>query len=319
MEYPLEGEAEVAQLGHLQLQNGQEDAFGGLRQIAVLHRGPAHDGRQVDGVSPAGDAGDVEAGVPVGQRVVAGVVAERALPHGGLLGVDVSLEHELRVPRHPQVAGDAFCQRDGPPAQEAREQHLVETGRQRRGRGVGDLGAAAERDRDGHFPAVLPPRLIDGRAVLVLVPVHGGGGPVKHLHPVHAAVLRPRAGQLGEDERQGEEAAAVLRPAVEHRQRREVGLPLDHLLAGRAGKAQAAPVGKAGGEARETRGEADEVSEGGVVAEIEIAGHVAADFVEAFGAQRERHARVGAHRVDEQGEIGALDPLEEKGPGRPAS
>lgn len=49
---------------------------------------------------------------------------------------------------------------------------------------------------------------------------------------------------------------AVLRPAVEHRQRREVGLPLDHLLAGRAGKAQAAPVGKAGGEAPETRGEA---------------------------------------------------------------
>lgn len=77
--------------------------------------------------------------------------------------------------------------------------------------------------------------------------------------------------------------------------------------------------GKQGGEARETRGEADEVSEGGVVAEIEIAGHVAADFVEAFGAQRERHARVGAHRVDEQGEIGALDPLEEKGRGRPAS
>ena len=55
-------------------------------------------------------------------------------------------------------------------------------------------------------------------ALLVGLPVHAGGALVEDLHAVHAAVALAGVGVAGEDQRQGDEAPAVLRPALQDRE-----------------------------------------------------------------------------------------------------
>ena len=122
---------------------------------------------------------------------------------------------------------------DAATGQEAAEQQLVEPLGHRRGGAVGQHRLRAERDRDLE---PLPQPLGDAvvlRAALVALPVHAGRAAVEHLHPVGADVAHAGLGILGEDQRQGDEPAAVVGPALEDRQLVERAVAPDDLLAGR--------------------------------------------------------------------------------------
>ena len=67
------------------------------------------------------------------------------------------------------------------------------------------------------------------------VPVHAGGLFVKDLHPVHADISLSGGQTFGDDERQGDEPAGILGPAVKDRQVKEIDVVAleNNLLAGR--------------------------------------------------------------------------------------
>ena len=146
----------------------------------------------------------MEDGVLVGERVVAGVVAEGAL-EAGLALLDVALEDDLGVGGHLEVDGRARRELDRLAAQEAGEHELADAGRQRRRRGVRDHRVGAEGDGDLE-PAVGLAEV--GGAVVVDVPVHAGRSAVEDLQPVHAGVAAALA-VLGDDDGQRDEGAAV--------------------------------------------------------------------------------------------------------------
>ncbi len=54
------------------------------------------------------------------------------------------------------------------------------------------------------------------RALFVRLPVHAGGALVENLHAVHAAIALAGIGIARKHQRQRDEAAAVLRPALQH-------------------------------------------------------------------------------------------------------
>ena len=60
------------------LQQRQEDALGGFAEEIIFHRRLADDRRRIDRILAMRDRGDVKCGIPVGQGVEAGVVAEGA-------------------------------------------------------------------------------------------------------------------------------------------------------------------------------------------------------------------------------------------------
>jgi hypothetical protein len=65
----------------------------------------------------------------------------------------------------------------------------------------------------------------------VALPVHAGGPLVVHLHPIGADVSHARFRIAREDERPGDVAASVLRPARKNRQLVERTVRLDDFLA----------------------------------------------------------------------------------------
>jgi len=67
MKDALKGQVHVHDLGNLQLQQRQEDPFGGLTKIAVFHRRLAHNCCGIDGVGLTGDRCDMKDGVVIGQ------------------------------------------------------------------------------------------------------------------------------------------------------------------------------------------------------------------------------------------------------------
>ena len=95
-------EVVVDDLGHGHADGRQEDPLGRLPEPRVLLRRLADDDRRVDRVAPHRHRLDVEDRERLGRRVVAGVVAERAL-EAELVLLDVALEHDLRVRRHLEV------------------------------------------------------------------------------------------------------------------------------------------------------------------------------------------------------------------------
>ena len=174
----------------------------------------------------------MEDGVRVGQRVVAGVVAEGALG-AQLLGVHVAFQHDLGVGRHLDIHRLALDHLHRLLADESGHQHLVDAFRQRQRSGEADgrIGADGHRHLDA-ASAVLRLAVVRG-AALVDVPVHARGPLVEDLHAIHAAVALAGLRVLGEDQREGDVPAGVLRPALEDGDAREGRrVPHDHLLAG---------------------------------------------------------------------------------------
>ena len=93
---PTDRQGVIDDVGDEHLQQRQEDPLGRLAEEIVLHRRLADDRRRVDRVLAVRDRGDVEGGIPVGQRVEAGVIAEGAF-HQLLVRIDVAFDDDLGV------------------------------------------------------------------------------------------------------------------------------------------------------------------------------------------------------------------------------
>src|SRR5579872_197735 len=78
VEYAGDGEVVIDDVGDERSEEWEENSFGGFAKEIVFHGGFADDGGGVDGIFSVSDGGDVEGGVPVGEAVEAGVVAEGA-------------------------------------------------------------------------------------------------------------------------------------------------------------------------------------------------------------------------------------------------
>jgi len=83
--------------GKFILEDGQEEFHGRAADVEVFHRRDADDGDGINGVLAVRVGGDVEDGIRLGQRVVAGVVAERAFVAQRLGRVNVAFDDEVRV------------------------------------------------------------------------------------------------------------------------------------------------------------------------------------------------------------------------------
>ena len=229
------GHAHVADLGQLQAHQREENALDGLAHVEILHGRRAHDGGGVERILAVRDAGDVEHRVVVFERIEAGVIAEGAFA-AQLAQLDVAFQDDLGVGGDFQIRGLALDHLDGLPAQEA-------------GAASSHPDRAAEVESPNtwwpdrrRWPRRRPcawsaPRRDARRAImfgalLVGLPVHAGGAAVVDLQAVAAAIALSGIGIAREHHRQGDEAAAVLRPAVQNGKavEREI-VALNHVLA----------------------------------------------------------------------------------------
>ncbi len=209
----------VDDLGKRHADGRQEDPLRRLAEPRVLGRRLADDDRGVDRIAAHRDRAEAEDRKRLGVRVVARVVAERALD-ADVVFRHVALEHDLRVRGHLEVDRLALDELDRLAAEKACEHELVEVLRQRRARRVRRDGI--EPDRDGNRNATVLGREEVGAAVLVHLPVHERRRAVDDLHPIHADVPRPRLRVLRDDGREGDERRRVARPAALDGEAREI-------------------------------------------------------------------------------------------------
>ena len=220
----------------------------------------------------------------VGQRVEARVIAERAFENQLLGRVDVSFDDELGRRRHLDLRlCGARDQIDAAALEKAGEKRLVDARRQGAGRRVGQHRRPAEGDGDGHALAALLVEAEVAGAVVVHVPMHGGQPRLEELHAIHADVAVAGVGVLCEHRAERDVPAAVVGPAFERRQQKQVGVVgVDDLLADAALhdlRRQAAELGQFGQLFQL-------LHERGGNLGLENRRHTLGDRVEAVGAER---------------------------------
>ena len=115
-------------LGDRELHEREENALDGFAHPGVFHGRLADDGGGVDGIFAVGDAGDVEDGIEIFERVEAGVVAEGAFA-AEFVEIDVAFENDLRVGGNFEVHGLALHQLDRLLAEEAGDEIFLDVGR----------------------------------------------------------------------------------------------------------------------------------------------------------------------------------------------
>jgi len=145
------------------------------------------------------------------------------------------------------------------------------------------------------------------RGDLMELPVHAGAAAVEDLHAVHADVAIPGIRVLGVDGGEGDEGAAILRPAFEDGEIGEIKgggarlIEADDDVLARPG----ADVGGAGVDdfeafAEEGPGLAERLGRLGFEEEGDLVG----DFVDVADFEGEGHAPLGTEGVDQDGEGG---------------
>ena len=110
----------------------------------------ADDGGRVDGIFAVRDAGDVEDGIEIFERIEAGVVAEGAFG-AEFVEMDVAFENDLRCGGNFEVNGLALHQFDGLLAQESGDEIFLDIGRRGNDGGKCDGGIGADGDGNFHF------------------------------------------------------------------------------------------------------------------------------------------------------------------------
>ena len=147
------------------------------------------------------------------------MIAERAFG-AHFVERDVAFENDFGVRGNFEGVGFALHHFHRLAAQKSREHHFVEIGRNRQHAGERRRWIGADRDGDGNFSVGIggagAAKMFG--AVFLRLPVHAGGAFVVDLHAIHADVALPCFRIAREDERQRDEAAAVLRPAFENRE-----------------------------------------------------------------------------------------------------
>ena len=292
-----DGQVVVDDLGHGHPDERQEDALGRLADRSVLLGWPAdHDGL-VDRTALHGHAFDSQRRERFHRCVEAGVVAEGTFGQAAA-GFQPPLQHDLGLRGHLQRDGQAVDQVDPLAAQEAREQVLVDLGRQRGAGAVSDRGVAAE--GNGHrqpLTSALGHRVV-GVGVLVDLPVQAHGARVVLLQPVHPEVAVPGDGVLRVGQAQVEERPAIPGPRHHAGQLVQVDVraPADDVLAG--------PVPhllrRDAAQARQLPERLPEPAESRRYLGFEQPGNRVADVVEPVDAESPRHPPFGAEHVHGQ-------------------
>ena len=97
------------------------------------------------------DAGDVEDGIEIFERVEAGVIAERAFA-AKFVEIHVAFEHDLAGGRHFEVDGLALHQIDRRSAEKSGDQVFLDLGRRGNDGRKSHRRIGADGDRDFHLP-----------------------------------------------------------------------------------------------------------------------------------------------------------------------
>jgi hypothetical protein len=146
-------------------------------------------------------------------------------------------------------------------------------------------------------------------ALFMGLPVHAGGALIVNLHAVHAAVALAGLRVLGEDHRQGDVGAAVLRPAGEDGDLLQIEAVLLNDLLARAG----------GDFLREERAHFGQFRQHGKLAEqalghlhLEVLADAVGDLLEGVDLQGNLHAALAGEGVDEHRHAVAFRILEQK-------
>ncbi len=146
----FDGKIDVDNFGDGELHQRQENALDGFAHPGVFHGRLADDGGGVDRIFAMGDAGDVEDGIEIFERVEAGVIAERAFG-AEFVEVDVAFEDDFGVGGDFEIDGFALHQLDRLLAQEAGDEIFLDIGRSGNDGGERDRGIGADGDGDFHF------------------------------------------------------------------------------------------------------------------------------------------------------------------------
>ena len=128
MKDAFDGKIHVDEFGNCELHQREEDTFDGFAHPGIFLRRLADYGGGVDGMLPVGDAGDVEDGILVFERVEAGVVSEGALG-AEFVEVDVALENDFGVGGNFEIDGLALHEFDGLLAKEPGDDVFLDVGR----------------------------------------------------------------------------------------------------------------------------------------------------------------------------------------------
>src|SRR5215831_2051778 len=181
---------------------------------------------------------------------MAEMIAERTL-HAALAGCDRALEHELGRLGRPSLDASRVHELGGSATQPGREEKLVYAFGERGDRGQEKAGIGSDGDREWQRFAPSLGNVIVKASALLDLPMHAGLARTEHVHAIEAEVSLSTLGVRGQDETEGDEASAVLRPAAQDGQRAEIRL-LDEL----ARRSRGAPLDARAPEA--TEGESGE-------------------------------------------------------------
>ena len=306
------GKVVVDDVGDEDLQEREEDAFGGFAEVIVFLRGLADDGGGIDGIFAVGDGGDGEDGELSGEGVEAGVVAEGAFENG-LAGIDVAFDDDFAV--GGDFEGDGFAGDEIEPAahEEAGEHVFVDAGGKGCGGGVGKDGFAAEGDGEGAFFTAGGPGAEVAGSVVVRVPVHGGGFGAEELDAVHAEVSGAGVGMFGDDLAEGDVLAAVFGPALDEGEFGEVSRVGEDDFLTEGAAAGGADFRHVGADFQEVDAFFDFIEKAGGDFRAGELGDFLGEVVEGIAAEGHVHAFVGTEGVDGEGEGRALDAVKEEG------
>ena len=306
VERARDGQVVVDDLRHAHPDRGQEDPLGRLAEPGVLGRRLADHDRRVDRVRAHRHRRHVEDRELLRMRVVASVVAERALEREVSL-LDVALEHDLGVCGHLHAHRLPGNELDRLALEEAGEHELVDVlGQGRRG-GVGAHGVEPEGDGDLEPPVR---RQVVHAPVLVQLPVHRRRAPVELLHPVHAHVARPRLRVVRDHGRKRDERRGIARPAVLDREQAEIDVVAgedDFVMSGARDRLR--PRVRDRLQLLEAAHLVDEAFRG---LHLEHGAQLCGRVVEVVDAEREAHAPLGAELVDQERVRRAGQVLEEE-------
>ena len=187
----------------------------GFADRSILLRRLADDARKVHRIAPVRHRPQTENRERRGVRIVAEMVAERAL-HGAARRAAL----RPRARTRPSAGAQAFTTRRarragvGAPRSQAANAQLVDAlGQRGHGR---DQKAGVGADGDRHrqrLPAALGHVMVEAAALLDL-PVHAGLGGAVQMHAIEAEIALAGLGIGGEHEAEGDEAPAVAGPAA---------------------------------------------------------------------------------------------------------
>ena len=142
------------------------------------------------------------------------MVAERPFHNERLGGIDIALEHEIRLRGHFQIARYRLCERHRLAAQESRKDELVDRWWKRRARRIHRWRISAEGNADRHPLAALRHLTPMRGANFVTLPVHRERA-LSRLHDaIHTDIADPALRIARDHHRESDVGPAILRPAL---------------------------------------------------------------------------------------------------------